>query len=97
MSAATRKHLKATGGRVSTVAYFLGLRREEEEPLIDALDWEHRKKRLLQKQLTDRLESSPSRIAKLEAGHPGATPDLLIQAPLVVGTSRAQIATAFAG
>ena len=96
MSAATRKRLKATGGRVSTVAKSLGLRRGE-ETLIDAIDRERRKKRLSQKQLTDRLESSPSRIAKLEAGHPGATPDLLIQTLLAAGTSRAQVARTFAG
>jgi len=71
------QHLAATGGQVSTVAYFLGLRREEEETLIDALDWERRMKRLSRKQPADRLQSSPSRIAKLETDAPGVTLDRL--------------------
>jgi len=91
MHAATCKRLKATGGRASTVAKFLGLRRED-EALTDAPKRERRMKRLSRKQLADRIESNPSRIAKLEAGGPGATLDLLIQALLVAGTSRAQVA-----
>jgi transcriptional regulator with XRE-family HTH domain len=71
---------------VGTATEFLGLTREEEAlfgtriALSDTLKRERRKKRLSQKQLADRLQSSQSRIAKMEAGDPGVTPDLLIQA-----------------
>ena len=103
MNAATRRRLEAAGWRVGTVAEFLGLTREEEAlidmriALTDALKRMRRKKQLSQKELADRLQSSPSRIAKLETDHPGVTLDLLIQALLAAGASRAQVARAIAG
>jgi predicted XRE-type DNA-binding protein len=103
MNAATRRRLEVAGWRVGTVAEFLGLTREEETliamrlALSDALKRERRKKRLSQKQLADRLQSSQSRVAKMEAGDPSVTLDLLIQALLVAGATRAQVGRAIAG
>jgi predicted XRE-type DNA-binding protein len=103
MNAATRRRLEAAGWRVGTVAEFLGLTREEEAliamriALSDTLKRERRKQRLSQKQLADRLQSSQSRVAKMEAGDPGVTLDLLIQALLVAGATRAQVGRAIAG
>jgi transcriptional regulator with XRE-family HTH domain len=88
---------------VGTAAEFLGLSREEEAliamrlALSDALKRERRKKRLSQKQLADRLQSSQSRVAKMDAGDPGVTLDLLIQALLVAGATRAQSNTGSGG
>jgi predicted XRE-type DNA-binding protein len=102
VNAATRGRLEAAGWRVGTVAEFLGLTREEEAligmriALSDALKRERRKKRLSQKQLADRLQSSQSRVAKMEAGDLGVTLDLLIQALLVAGATRAQVGKAIA-
>jgi len=102
MNAATRRRLEAAGWRVGTAAEFLGLTREEEAliamrlALSDALQRERRKKRLSQKQLADRLQSSQSRVAKMEAGDPSVTLDLLIQALLVAGATRAQVGRAIA-
>jgi predicted XRE-type DNA-binding protein len=103
MNAATRRRLEAAGWRVGTVAEFLGLTREEEAliamriALSDTLKRERRKQRLSQKQLADRLQSSQSRVAKMEAGDPGVSLDLLIQALLVAGATRAQVGRAIAG
>jgi predicted XRE-type DNA-binding protein len=103
MNAATRRRLEAAGWRVGTAAEFLGLSREEEAliemriALSDALKRERRKKRLSQKQLADRLQSSQSRVAKMEAGDPGVSLDLLIQALLEAGATRAQVGRAIAG
>jgi predicted XRE-type DNA-binding protein len=103
MNAATRRRLEAAGWRVGTVAEFLGLTREEAAliamrlALSDALKRERRKQRLSQKQLADRLQSSQSRVAKMEAGDPSVTLDLLIQALLVAGATRAQVGRAIAG
>jgi DNA-binding XRE family transcriptional regulator len=103
MNAATRRRLEAAGWRVGTAAEFLGLSREEEAliemriALSDALKRERRKKRLSQKQLADRLQSSQSRVAKMEAGDPGVSLDLLIQALLEAGATRAQVGKAIAG
>jgi predicted XRE-type DNA-binding protein len=103
MNAATRRRLEAAGWRVGTAAEFLGLTREEEAligmrlALSDALKRERRKKRLSQKQLAERLQSSQSRVAKMEAGDTSVTLDLLIQALLVAGATRAQVGRAIAG
>ncbi len=103
MNASTRRRLEAAGWRVGTAAEFLGLSREEETligmrlALSDALKRERRKQRLSQKQLADRLQSSQSRVAKMEAGDPSVTLDLLIQALLVAGATRAQVGRAIAG
>lgn len=103
MNAATRRRLEAAGWRVGTLAEFLGLSPEEEAlidmriALSDTLKRARRRKRMPQSELARRLGSSQSRVAKIEAGDPGVTLDLLIQALLVAGVSRTQVARVIAG
>ncbi|MBI5710962.1 MAG: helix-turn-helix transcriptional regulator [Candidatus Eisenbacteria bacterium] len=103
MNAAMRRRLGAAGWRVGTVAEFLHLTPEEEAlvdmriALTDSLRRVRRKGRMSQTELARRLKSSQSRVAKIEAGDPGVTLDLLIQALLVAGASRSQVARAIAG
>jgi len=103
VNAATRRRLEAAGWRVGTLAEFLGLSPEEEAlidmriALSDTLKRARRRKRMPQSELARRLGSSQSRVAKIEAGDPGVTLDLLIQALLVAGVSRTQVARVIAG
>jgi transcriptional regulator with XRE-family HTH domain len=48
-------------------------------------------RRLSQEGLADRIGSSQSRIAKLEAGQRGVTLDLLFRALLATGTTKGEI------
>ena len=95
-----RKRLQAAGWKVGTVKEFLGLTRAEEK-LIDiklALAESVRQRRerahLSQATLAQRLESSQSRVAKIEAADPQVSVDLLVRAHLALGASRADVARA---
>ena len=52
------------------------------------------KKRLTQEELAARLETSQSRVAKMEAGDPTVSIDLLIQALYRIGATRRRVAAA---
>jgi ribosome-binding protein aMBF1 (putative translation factor) len=95
-----RKSLEAVGWRVGSTAEFLGLTPEEMQ-LIDmklALGAQLREARghrgWSQETLAKRLGSSQSHIAKMEAGDPSVSLDLLIRSLLVTGTSPDQIGRA---
>ena len=97
MDAAKRARLEAAGFRVGTVSDFLGLSREENE-LIElrmALSGELKRHRLVlglsQAALARRLGSSQSRVAKMEAGDPGVSLDLMIRALILTGASRSDL------
>lgn len=51
---------------------------------------------ITQTELARRMGSSQSRVAKMEAGDPGVSLDLLVQGLLAVGASRREIAAAIA-
>ena len=89
MDAKKRKRLEAAGFAVGTSADFLGLAAEE-AALVEmrlALSQELRARRedaaLTQAALARRLGSSQSRVAKMEAGDPSVSLDLLIRRDLV--------------
>ena len=102
MDARKRRRIEAAGWRVGSAAEFLGLTEAETE-LIGmrvALSkhvriWRVRA-RLTQQALARRLESSQSRVAKLEAGDPSVSFDLLVLAALAAGASRLEVAKAIA-
>jgi transcriptional regulator with XRE-family HTH domain len=52
---------------------------------------------LSQVQLAERLQSSQSRVAKMEAGDPSVSMDLLVSSLLLLGASSADIANAIKG
>lgn len=103
MDTKRRKRLESAGWRVGTPAEFLGLRRGEATlvemklalgRLVRAV---RSRARLTQGDLAALLESSQSRVAKLEAGNPDVSLDLLVRAALAAGASRAELAAAFRG
>jgi len=102
MDATKRKRLQAAGWRVGTVREFLGLSDAEAE-LVElrvvlgaGLKQRRERARLTQTALAKRLKSSQSRIAKMEAGDPTVSLDLLIRAHLVLGAKRADIGRSLA-
>jgi ParB-like chromosome segregation protein Spo0J len=100
MEARKKKRLEAAGWRVGSADEFLELSPEESAfvELKLALSGELRDRRnelgLSQVELADRLGSSQSRVAKMEASDPTVTVDLLIRGLLAVGASRKEIAGA---
>ena len=100
MKKSKRARLEAAGWAVGSVQDFLGLS-DAEAALIEvklALSRTLRDRRqrrgLSQVELAKRLRSSQSRIAKMEAGDPSVSMDLLVSSLLVLGASSADLARA---
>ena len=98
-----RAKLEAAGWAVGSVKEFLELS-DAEAALIDmklALSRSLRDRRtkqgLSQVQLAERLQSSQSRVAKMEAGEPSVSMDLLVSSLLLIGASSADLAKALSG
>jgi DNA-binding XRE family transcriptional regulator len=94
MKSEKRKRLEAAGWRVGTTREFLGLT-EEETALIElkldlagAVKAERIRRKLTQEELGKVLGSSQSRVARMEAGDPSVSIDLLICALLRLGVNR---------
>ena len=94
------QRLKAAGWTVADAGDFLELTDEErvfiETKLALAAAVRERRKRrkLSQTQFARRLGSSQSRIAKMEAGDPTVSLDLLVRSLLSLGATQADIAKA---
>ena len=102
MDAAKKKRLKEAGWSTGSVAEFLELT-PEESALIEiktALDRAHKKARarrhLSQVALAERLGSSQSRVAKIEAGDPSVSLDLLVRASFCLWSDTKELARAIA-
>jgi DNA-binding XRE family transcriptional regulator len=98
-----KAQLEAAGWIVRSVKEFLGLS-EADAVLIEmklALSQRLRDRRtkqgLSQVQLAERLQSSQSRVAKMEAGDPSVSMDLLVSSLLQLGASSADLAKAIRG
>ncbi|HUI65689.1 MAG TPA: helix-turn-helix domain-containing protein [Bacteroidota bacterium] len=91
MNKAKKRRLERRGWRVGTPAEFLNLTPEERAyvelklRLSDSLQVRRRRSSLTQHQLARLLKSSQSRVAKMEAGDPSVSLDLLIRSLLVLG------------
>ena len=98
MKSAKRRRLEAKGWKFGTVQEFLNLSEEESAyielklALSKNLQEVRRKKNLTQHELARRLKSSQSRVAKMEAGDPSVSLDLLIRSLLALGASRKHLA-----
>ena len=98
MNAAKRKRLVAKGWKVGSVKEFLNLSTEEAAfvelklALSKSLQETRRQRHLTQDQLARMLKSSQSRVAKMEAGDPSVSLDLLIRSLLMLGASRKTLA-----
>jgi len=100
MKKSKREKLKAAGWAVGSVQEFLGLS-DAEAALIEmklALSRTLRDRRqrggVSQVELAKRLRSSQSRVAKMGAGDPSVSMDLLVSSLLVLGASPADLAKA---
>jgi DNA-binding XRE family transcriptional regulator len=98
MKKAKKDRLEAAGWRVGSIADFLDLSPDEvafiEMKLALAKNIRTRRlrQRLTQDQLAKLIESSQSRVAKMEAAEASVSLDLLIRALLVLGASRKEVA-----
>jgi DNA-binding XRE family transcriptional regulator len=88
-----QKRLEKAGWKFGSVDELLGLTPEESAyvelklALSKNLQERRRRKGLTQVQLARLLKSSQSRIAKMEAGDPSVSIDLLVRSLLALGTS----------
>jgi len=92
-----RRRLERKGWKVGTAREFLGLTAEEAAYVelkvrlaVGMREW-RRRRNLTQAELAKRLQSSQSRIAKMEAGDPSVSLDLLIRSLLTLGASRSEL------
>lgn len=102
MKAAKRRRIEQAGWRVGSAEEFLGLSKEEQAlveiklALADTVKTQRGKHRLSQSDLAKRMKSSQSRVAKIEAGDPSVSLDLLMRAVLAAGASTKDLAKALA-
>ena len=100
MDSRKRKRLEANGWRVGSTREFLKLSTEEAAlvemklGLARFVRTARERSHLSQTALADRLGSSQSRVAKLEAGDPTVSLDLMVRAAIVAGAKRAEVARA---
>lgn len=100
MKASKRKKLEAKGWRFTSAEDFLGLSKEEAAivemkiALADAVKAQREKHNLSQTELAKHMRSSQSRVAKIEAGDPSVTLDLLVRAVLSAGATKKELAKA---
>ena len=98
MNKTKRKKLERKGWKIGTADEFLGLSPEESRliTLKLALSQSLRELRegseLTQIELAHKLQSSQSRIAKMEAGDPSVSIDLLIRSLFSLGATRRDLA-----
>lgn len=98
MREAKRQRLEAKGWRVGTVEEFLHLSPEESAyvelrlKLSDGLKERRQQQNLTQVDLAKLVKSSQSRVAKMEAGDPSVSLDLLIRSLLALGASSRDLA-----
>jgi DNA-binding XRE family transcriptional regulator len=97
MKAAKRTKLEASGWKVGSAADFLELSDEEAAyielklKLAKRLKEARTRRRLTQQQLAKRLDSSQSRVAKMETGDRSVSLDLLIKSLLTLGVTSEDI------
>ena len=93
-----RTRLEAAGWSVGTVRDFLGLSEEEAAflevklALAKSLRKRRERKGLTQSALAELIESSQSRVAKMEAGDRTVSLDLLVRSLLAMGTTKRELA-----
>jgi DNA-binding XRE family transcriptional regulator len=102
MDADKKARLEAAGYRVGTVAEFLGLTPEDEAVIEQRLAAEKARLALAklvkesrgsmtQAELAKRIKTSQPRVAKIEAGEPNVSIDLLVRAAIGAGADLKRI------
>ena len=93
-----RARLEAQGWKIGDAKEFLNLSDEELEyieiklALSQSVRRLRRVKGLTQEQMAQLISSSQSRVAKMEAGDPSVSVDLLVKALIALGASREELA-----
>ena len=96
------KRLRAAGWQAGTPKEFLKMTGEEAAlveiklALTDAVRQTRIKRKLSQTDLAQRIKSSQSRVAKIEAGDASVSLDLIVRALFAVGATRQEVQTTFA-
>ncbi len=89
--------LAKKGWKTGSVAEFLDLSDEESAyiemklALSEKLKERRRRTKLTQAELAKAIESSQSRVAKMEAGDPSVSIDLLVKSLLALGVSKKEL------
>src|SRR5437588_9994859 len=97
MKAEKRRKLEAAGWRVGDTRDFLGLTSSESQfveiklALARKLRQIREEHRWTQAELAKKVGSSQSRVAKMEAGHPTVSVDLLLKSLLAAGADRQEL------
>jgi len=93
-----RKRLETKGWKIGSAREFLDLNDQEEAyielrlKLADALKRQRISRNLTQGDLARAVSSSQSRVAKMEAGDPSVSLDLLVRSLLAMGASNSDLA-----
>ena len=93
-----RKKIEAAGWKLGDASDFLGLSPDEAAyietklRLSEGLRHYRQKRRLTQTELAKRVKSSQSRVAKMEAGDPSVSIDLLVRSLLALGATQKDLA-----
>lgn len=101
MKANKLKRLHAAGWKTGSAAEFLGLSESEAAlvelklALVGAVRRTRQKRGLSQIDLAQRMHSSQSRIAKIEAGDASVSLDLIVRALFAAGANRKDVEQAF--
>jgi len=101
MKQSKRKKLESKGWKIGTTEEFLQLTPEESEyieiklNLSKNLKERRQRKNMTQEDLARLIKSSQSRVAKMEAGDPTVSIDLLIRSLLALGTKKNNLAKMF--
>jgi ribosome-binding protein aMBF1 (putative translation factor) len=96
------KRLAAKGWKIGSAKEFLGLSSEETAyielrlKLAEGLKTRRHSRGVTQTQLAQTLRSSQSRVAKMEAGDPSVSLDLLVKSLLALGASNRELAAIIA-
>lgn len=100
MKPAKARKLTAAGWRIGTAREFLDLSDDEARlvsirlALVEAIRTARARSGISQVALAERMSSSQSRVAKIEAGDPSVSLDLIIRALIAVGASDIEIGAA---
>lgn len=93
-----KKRLESKGWKIGDAEEFLGLSAEESAyievklRLADGLRTQRTKRNLSQTEVAKLVRSSQSRVAKMEAGDPSVSIDLLVRTLLALGISGRELA-----
>ena len=102
MQESKRKKLEAKGWRIGTPKDFLGMSNEEEAyvnlrlKLAEGLKARRQSRGITQVDLARTIKSSQSRVAKMEAGDPTVSLDLLVKSLFALGASNRELAAIIA-